>query len=272
MWRLLDRVADVARPRRAGGPSDDAARRRLHLSLPEDRTIAYAIGDVHGCLDLLLAIEREIIADASSLPDFAKVIVLIGDVIDRGPSSADVIDHLIDPPPAGFSRIVLAGNHEEAMLSFLADPTPDALWLAVGGIETLRSYGVKVDRAPLGRREARRLAMAATAAIPEEHLEFLRALPVAVVWGRFLFVHAGLRPGIPFDRQSDRDLQEVRGVFTESAADHGYLVVHGHTPNAAATLHANRVALDVASYATGRIAAARIGEGRIEFLTATAGG
>jgi len=240
--------------------------RRQRLVLQDDRVNIYAIADVHGCFDLLLALEDRIVSDSVRFPDRQNIIIMLGDLIDRGPQSAQVIDHLLVHPPAGFMRYVLAGNHEEAMLSFLDRPASETLWLGVGGRETLSSYGVTpIPRKP-SRRDRERIAMEAMAMIPEEHLRFVRELPVAVTAGKYLFVHAGLRSNVPLEEQVDRDLQEIRYTAPAPSSDHRHTIVHGHTPSLQPAKHANRVALDVAPYATGRIAAARIRGDEVEFI------
>jgi serine/threonine protein phosphatase 1 len=240
--------------------------RRPRVVLPDTRPIVYAIGDVHGCLDLLLKIEARIRSDADQHRDREKVIILIGDVIDRGMQSAEIIEHLTIEAGRGFSRFVLAGNHEAAMLAFLDDPIGAPEWLDIGGLQTLISYGISVDPQRRGRSERRRLAGAMAGAVPDEHIGFLRSLPVSLQWGRYLFVHAGIRPGIALQDQSDSDMQEIRKEFTASAADHGFTVVHGHTPRPEPSRLANRISLDVAPYATGRLAAARFDGDDVKFL------
>lgn len=232
--------------------------RRERAKLGADIEAVYAIGDVHGRLDLLLAIEKQIVSDAGRYGDSEKAIVLLGDVIDRGPDSAGVIDHLLDAPPAGFRRFVLAGNHETAMLGFLDSLGRDDFWLHIGGDQTLRSYGVDPLPRNSGRRDRQRLAAAALASIPQEHIDFLRRLPISLTWQRYLFVHAGIRPNVPLDQQTESDLQEIRDEFIMSTADHEFVVVHGHTPAMRPTLLPNRIAVDLGAFATGRLAAVRL--------------
>lgn len=248
------------------GPQHSPAEKGARLTLDDHRLVVYAIGDIHGCFDLLLRIEAMIVADSERYTGRPKAIVVLGDLIDRGPKSAEVLEHLIAQPPPGFLRFVLAGNHEVAMLDFLRNPKADQQWLYIGGRETLASYGVRVIQRDLDRDANWRLGNAAAASIPEEHVSFVRRLPVALTWGRYVFVHAGVRPDVPFHRQVDRDLLEIRGEFTDSDADHGFIVVHGHTPGPQPVRHPNRVSVDVAPYATGRLACARIDGESVDFL------
>lgn len=239
---------------------------RSRLAIPDDVEVVYAIGDVHGCLDPLRNLETLIAEDAGKEPQKQKAILMLGDLIDRGPRSAEVIDHVMTRLPGGLQRYVLAGNHEAAMLAFLDDPVGETLWLEIGGLETLASYGVIVRSQSLTKRERIRLASSAVSSVPEEHIQFLRNLPVSMTWRDYLFVHAGIRPGTQLDRQAERDLLEIREEFTASSSDHGYLVVHGHTPVREPALLPNRVSVDIAAYATGRIAAARCDRAGVTFI------
>jgi len=242
---------------------------RARLTLPDDDRVIYAIGDVHGCFDEFLVMEEMIAADAASLGDRPRMILLLGDMIDRGPRSEAVIEHLLRPPPAGFERMALCGNHEAAMLAFLADAEAGWIWMEYGGVETLRSYGIAVP--PVVRRgDLRRLATIARATVPEAHLAFLRGLPISAQWDGYLFVHAGIRPGIAFAHQDDDDLLFIRDEFLESTADHGWTVVHGHTPAIEAGRFHGRIGIDTGAYATGRLSAVRIDRAGVAFMTATA--
>jgi serine/threonine protein phosphatase 1 len=162
---------------------------------------------------------------------------------------------------------VLAGNHETAMVAFLDNPRRGAAWLDMGGRETLASYGVPLQVSH-SRESRTRLAQSAQASIPAEHVAFLRGLPVSLSWRNYLFVHAGIRPGIPLEQQTDRELLEIREEFIHSNADHGRIIVHGHTPSTWPQRHHNRIAVDTAAYATGRLAAVKLADGALEFFVA----
>jgi serine/threonine protein phosphatase 1 len=253
---------------KAPGAAPSHGDRRSRDVLAAPGAIVYAVADVHGCFDLLLRLEAMIRADGEIAPDREKIVVMLGDLIDRGPQSAEVLDHVTKAMPPGFRRLVLAGNHETAMLSFLDGADDAGEWLAIGGRETLASYNVPVPRGMLSRRQRQMLAKSAAASVPPEHVDFLRGLPAAISWNGYLFVHAGIRPGVLLENQSDRDLLEIREAFTASKADHGSIVVHGHSPVAAAEILANRIAVDTAAYATGRLAAARLDGLDVNFLIA----
>jgi serine/threonine protein phosphatase 1 len=240
--------------------------RRARLRLDTDRTAVYAIGDVHGCLEALLALEHVIAADAETLPG-RKVIIMLGDYVDRGPSSAQVIDHLLAPPPAGFERICLAGNHEVLMLDYIDGRLTLGEWMPMGAGPTLASYGVDHERLSHVYGSARQVDELIRKAIPAEHVAFLRSLPILVEAPRYIFVHAGLRPGIEMERQSDDDLVFIRNTFYERAHVMKKYVVHGHTPVAEATREGPRVNIDTGAYYSGRLTALRVWRNKGIYLT-----
>lgn len=221
----------------------------------------YAIGDIHGCLAELQALERLIVADAADVAG-EKWIVTLGDYIDRGPASAQVLDHLLAPPPAGFRRICLAGNHEQMLLDFLVDPARNQPWLKYGGWETAHSYGL----ATTGNAPA--VARILAALIPKAHLDWLRGLPTTLAVPGFLFVHAGIRPGIPLDGQADIDLLWIRDPFLAAISPSNSIVVHGHTPGLAPVITPYRIDIDTTAFATGRLTALRLdASGATSFLS-----
>ena len=183
--------------------------RRARLRLDMSDIAAYAVGDVHGCIDELLSLERAIIADGKQLPD-RKIIIMLGDYVDRGPASSQVIDHLIAPPPAGFERICLAGNHEIVMLDYIDGRLGLADWMSMGAAATLLSYGIDLDRLVQVYQSSRQIDEVIRKAIPASHVAFLRSLPILVEAQRFLFVHAGLRPEI--DLSTYRSLPTAIGL------------------------------------------------------------
>ncbi len=215
----------------------------------------YAIGDIHGRLDLFAALVTRIEADRAGFAGAVEV-VLLGDYIDRGPRSADVLDWLAAGLPDWASWTLLRGNHEQAMLDSIdgtgGQRTLDA-WLDYGGRETLRSYGVPTrialgdDPAAIRGELARR--------VPAAHVAMLRAMPLSRRIGDYLFVHAGIRPGVPVELQEDRDLMWIRGEFLDCKDDHGCVVVHGHSITREVTERPNRIGIDTGAYATGRLTA-----------------
>jgi serine/threonine protein phosphatase 1 len=243
-----------------------ARERRARLRLAMEQTAVYAVGDVHGCLDLLLDLEQVIAADAADLPG-GKVIVMLGDYVDRGPASAQVIDHLLAPAPAGFERICLAGNHEVLMLDYLDGRIGLGEWMTMGAAATLTSYGVDHDRLGQVYGSTRQVDELIRGAIPTAHVTFLRSLPILVEAPRHIFVHAGIRPDVEMDRQSDEDLVFIRNEFYDRAHLLKKYVVHGHTPVAEATRQGPRVNIDTGAYYSGRLTALRIWQNRGVYLT-----
>ena len=231
----------------------------------------YAIGDVHGCLDELRALEDQIFIDAANFPG-DKLIVMLGDYVDRGPNSAGVIDHLMQPPSPGFARLCLAGNHELMMLDYLEGRVRLAEWLGYGGAQTLASYGVDVmqyDQTPAGQEE---LKILVRKNIPLAHLQFLKSLAVFVEAPGYLFVHAGISPTLPLEKQGDNLLTTIRSEFYTQSHLMDRLVVHGHTPVEQPIYEANRVNLDTGACLTGRLTAMRIWRNTGRFLSNRPGG
>jgi serine/threonine protein phosphatase 1 len=227
---------------------------RLRLDRQPERI--YAIGDVHGCLDMLKSVEAQIVADAAGAAG-TKLIVMLGDLIDRGPASAQVIDHVLARPPEGFERICLRGNHEAMMLAFIRDPRRGAVWLENGGREAMLSYGLPSDT--LLRGVAPRVLDNLIAShVPTEHVEFLESLPVLLDTPEAVFVHAGLRPGVKIDAQADDDLIWFRDNYESDYSEFDRLIVHGHMPRTEALVSPYRLALDTGVYVNGRLTAARI--------------
>ena len=241
--------------------------RRARLRLDMEETAVYAIGDVHGCLDALLVLEQAIMADAERLPDCRKLIVMLGDYVDRGPASAQVLDHLIAPPPDGFDRICLTGNHEMVMLDYLEARASRSDWISMGAEPTLASYGIDHERLRNIYRSDRLIDDVIRQAIPVSHLAFLRSLPILVEASRYIFVHAGVRPELGLDRQADEDLVFIRSAFHERAHLLSRYVVHGHTPVQEAKREGMRVNIDTGAFFSGRLTALRIWRDKGRYLT-----
>ncbi len=210
-------------------------------------TRVYAIGDIHGYDDLLSQLQERIVADAASAPS-RKAVIYLGDYVDRGPHGDRVLDRLIDRPLPGFESVFLMGNHEATMLGFVEDPLSYEHWLVNGGDTTLAAYGVDW---PAGGTDLEELARQARKRIPRRHLDFLRGLSFSHEEGDYFFVHAGIRPGVPLDRQSPDDMMWIRDRFLLSDLDHGKVVVHGHTPVSEPEFRANRIGVDTGVYMSG---------------------
>ncbi len=230
-------------------------------SLPRGRRV-YAIGDVHGCAARLAELHRLIAADLARRPVAAPLLLHIGDYVDKGADPAGVIGLLLRDPIPGLRTVNLLGNHERMMRQVLAgDRGARADWLFCGGRETLASYGLDPDAA--GEDWA--------AALPEAHRAFLEKggrLALHHREGGYLFVHAGLRPGVPLDAQEEDDLLGIRHSFLQSEADHGVVVVHGHTARDAPEVRDNRINLDTAAWSGGPLTCAVLESDRLGFLFA----
>ena len=224
----------------------------------------YAIGDIHGRLDLLdqviAAIQRDVATHGSD-----ALTVTLGDYIDRGPKSRGVIERLIaNPFPTPY--IALKGNHEQMVESFLADPAVAEHWRRYGGVETLHSYRVPVSGLMLGKNYAE-AADALRTAMPPEHFQFLGSLKTSYSHGKYFLCHAGVRPGVPLERQSDEDLLWIRDEFLNSKMNFGKIIVHGHTPMEAPEVLPNRINIDTGAFATGRLTCMVLDESGHRFLT-----
>lgn len=236
-------------------------------SLPADLRV-YAVGDVHGRADLLGAMLAAIDRDVAQAPVAERRIVMLGDYTDRGPASREVIDLLVarsaDP---GF--VCLRGNHDDWLETFLTHP--EAVgdnFLRWGGLETLASYGIDLGRAPWRHQE---LSRELNRLLPAAHRRFLAQLRDRHVEGDYLFVHAGVRPGVPLDEQSRHDLIWIRDAFHHHRGSFSKVVVHGHTPNDQIEVLPNRINVDTGAYATGVLSAVVLEERRRRFIQVGSG-
>ena len=214
----------------------------------------YAIGDIHGRDDLLGELLKKIEHELAERSVRRPIVVFLGDLIDRGPSSREVVERLRTLQLPSTQLIFLAGNHEEALLRVLDGENRLASdWLRFGGSECLDSYGV--DGHSVAAMEPREAARAIRRAIPPEHASFLRGFGDTASIGGYLFVHAGIRPGVPLARQSQADLRWIRRTFLDDPRDHGVVVVHGHTITTAVDDAGNRIGIDTGAYRSGILTA-----------------
>ena len=218
---------------------------------------AYVVGDVHGRLDLLEQLLARIDSELQSRPAGRTLLVFVGDLIDRGPSSAHVIERLRTYQREGIQPVFILGNHEEVLLRILRGESQlITKWRWFGGSECLQSYGVEPEQlAHLGDDEA--LAVV-RGAIPKNHIQFLESFVDSCRFGDYLFVHAGIRPGIDLDQQTQSDLRWIREPFLRDESDHGFVVVHGHTISPEVQDHPNRIGIDTGAYRTGVLTALAI--------------
>jgi serine/threonine protein phosphatase 1 len=211
----------------------------------------YAVGDVHGRADLLNGVFAQIDAHLVSSPVPQPIQVLLGDYIDRGPDSREVVETLI-ARRRNDAMVCLKGNHESYLIRFLDDPTILAEWAQVGGAETLLSYGIdQFD--PHDPRQCQRAANAFREVLPEQHYQFFHSLALSFESGDYFFVHAGVRPGIPLGEQRERDLLGIRRDFLQHDRDFGKTIVHGHSPMREPDIRANRINIDTGAFETGRL-------------------
>jgi serine/threonine protein phosphatase 1 len=213
----------------------------------------YAVGDIHGRADLLRALHRLIQEDAGRCQAPRKVVVYLGDYIDRGMESPGVIDLLLDAPLPGFESVYLKGNHEDTLLQFLDDASIGAAWLLYGGAETLQSYGIRPPRTAGGEEDLARAQRELREKLPERHRRFMAGLELTRAEGDYLFAHAGVRPGVPLDQQIPEDLLWIRDEFLQSDAEFGKVVVHGHSITASPDVQHNRIGIDTGAFASGTL-------------------
>ncbi len=236
---------------------------KTRVSRTPDGECIYAIGDIHGRYDLLEALLASIEADAAALPDGTDVtIVFLGDYIDRGLQSNQVIELLSSGKLKDYRCVYLLGNHEDALLQFWNDPAIGEKWARFGGNETLQSYGLMPPAAAMGTRPGpeswQRVWKDFRRVFPKRHLEFLSDLKHYYVAGDYLFVHAGLRPQRELEEQTAYDMLWIRDEFLDDAAPFEKFIVHGHTPTDDVFLDNRRLGLDTGAYMTGVLSAARM--------------
>lgn len=234
-----------------------------HPSLPPGLCL-YALGDIHGCADLLERAFRSLDADLRRRRPSRVLTVFLGDYIDRGLDSKRTLDLLIERA-RHHDTVFLKGNHEVVLLDFLKDPGRLHDWRQFGGLQTLVSYGLRPALNP-SANEQLELATALDAALPWDHRLFLENLKPCLTCGDFFFVHAGVRPGFGLDQQTEQDLLWIRDEFLNSPADFGKFIVHGHTPVKEPDLRPHRLNIDTGAYATGRLTLLRIEGSEIEFI------
>jgi serine/threonine protein phosphatase 1 len=226
------------------------------IMLRTDRPdFVYAIGDIHGCYEELKSLEAQIADDIVS-HGLQSIVVYLGDMIDRGPASDAVIDHLLSRRPP-FPRLLVGGNHEELFLDFLAAPSPRHSWLHLGGTATLQSYGL--DPTAIFNSGRNGAAMRLASHIPEEHLSLLRDLPLCISFPGLVLVHAGLEEGVPLEGQRVEKMRWIRLPIPAYTRPQPFgLLVHGHTPANLPVVEEYRVCVDTGAYATGRLTAVRV--------------
>lgn len=255
--KLLDRLlgrAGIHRTKRSQAAEDSAGSTMSRkLSLPQAPAYTYAVGDLHGRFDLYKKLEDHIITEHAE--DSAPVLlVLLGDIIDRGPQSAELVEHLCASPPKGLVRVALMGNHEEMFSRFLSAPEASKDWISWGGEETLASYGIYLDRSVPMEEALRRAWLSSSVNVPKAHRTFFETLPISLTLPDWFFCHASIDPAIALDAQSKSELlwgnpSRLRGKTLEK------VIVHGHTIVETPVLDDWEVNLDTGAYKTGCLSA-----------------
>lgn len=239
--------------------------RRRRAKLPEGIRI-YAVGDVHGRVDLLDRVFSSVDSHLAAHPITRPVQVLVGDYIDRGHASREVLDRLIARGAEEHETVFLKGNHETFIFEFLRHPAHLKAWSLMGGIETLMSYGLTppINSDDTAQKE---LALAFRSRLPDSHRIFLESLRTSFTCGGYFFSHAGVRPGVALSKQREEDLLWIRDEFLLHEEDFGKIVVHGHTPVREVDIKFNRINIDTGAYATGRLTCLVLEGDRAEPLT-----
>lgn len=249
-------------------PKAAASTAPLSPRAPDGRVV-WAIGDVHGRLDLLEALVDGVLADAASRDGQETEVIFLGDYVDRGPDSRGVLHYLIGLGERGGVRWrFLKGNHEEAMLRFLEEPAFGQDWCTYGGGATLQSYGLKEPQIRHRAEAWNTISQDLDHKLSEAEKRFLRGLELSVSAGDYFFAHAGARPGESLERQTERDLMWIRNSFLNSDHVFAKVVVHGHTPTP--TIHSDhrRIGIDTRAYDSGVLSALRLEGDRREVLQA----
>ena len=222
-------------------------------------TVVWAIGDIHGRLDLLVPLLDAITSEFDESRAERKMVIVLGDYIDRGPDSRGVVQLLASlPKSAGIEWRFLMGNHEKAMLDFLDDATLGARWCEYGGDRALQSYGVRAPELAHRPEAWSRAAADLRHKLSSDETTFLSTLELSVTVGDYFFSHAGARPGVPLNRQSNKDLMWIRQLFLESETEFECVVVHGHTPTAKVHIDHRRIGVDTKAYDSGVLSAVRL--------------
>jgi serine/threonine protein phosphatase 1 len=236
---------------------------QIERRIPDGMRV-YCVGDIHGRDDLLRDLAGRVEADLANRSFDQAVTVFLGDYVDRGLGSMRVVEQLAQGEWP--TRIIaLAGNHDDLLLAFLEDAAVLEDWRSFGGLETLYSYGVNVGAAMVGR-DFDVVRREFVARFPDSHRHFLGSLEVCTTIGDYFFCHAGVRPGVPLDRQRREDLLTIRAPFLSSQVEHGKVVVHGHTPSAAPEVRPNRIGIDTAAFGTSRLTCLVLEQDQRSFL------
>ena len=239
---------------------------------PRNQNLIYAIGDIHGRHDLMIALLEKVRLDMISIRSRLRTkiptfIVFLGDYIDRGHESKQVIETLCNIKFDHTELIFLKGNHEEAALKFLDMEQSDTAWLSYGGRETLASYGISCPSEGLDEISLINVKATFKEFLPSHHLAFLEQLQSYWISGQYMFVHAGIDPKKPPEEQSDKEYLWIRDGFLSSIRKLPYIIVHGHTPEDSPTWDGRRIGIDTGAYISNRLTAVKLVHDSIDFLS-----
>ncbi len=237
-----------------------------------DTDLIYAVGDIHGRLDLLVGLLEKIILDRARTLSSFKVapksfIVFLGDYIDRGHSSKQVIEYLNRLDIVGSELIFLKGNHEQVALEFLDLENLNDKWLSYGGIEALASYGLSVQPGEINQIKLVELKKKFKETLPDHHLRFLEGLHSYWVRGKYMFVHAGVKPGEPLLNQTDMEYLWIREEFLDGIQKLPLIIVHGHTPESSPVWDGRRIGVDTGAYISNKLTAVKLLGGSVNFIS-----
>lgn len=249
----------------SGVRSSRSSARRSRSAAKGERI--YAIGDIHGRYDLLRDLLRRIETHSRGLPNPEVLhVVLLGDVVDRGPESAKILSYLHEWTKHATGQVMLLGNHEEMMLrAHAGDSRVIRAWLKVGGRETLESFGLSISEEE-SEFVTPQLVAAVRDALPDELMKFVGTWPLTARSGDYYFCHAGVKPNVALEKQTKKDLIWIREEFLGSPADHGAVIVHGHSITPSIDLQPNRVGIDTGAYCTGVLTAIYVEGQEMDFL------
>ena len=239
-----------------------------------DGRVGYAVGDVHGRADLLVRMLEKLEQEPAAREAGTQPVVLfLGDYVDRGPDSREVIDLLLSGRPEGFEKRFLKGNHEAALLAFLDDPIAHKAWLGHGGLATLAAYDVyPLPSLGAGADQIERARDDLAQRLPPAHLRFLHELERFALLGDYLFAHAGVDPRKRLDEQGDSDLFWIRRRFIDDGRVLSHRIVHGHTPSERPYQDLRRIGVDTGAYFSNMLSAVRLSGEAAEFVSVTNGG
>ncbi len=228
----------------------------------------YAIGDIHGRVDLLKSLHKKISEDAKNAdPDTRKIAIYLGDYVDRGDHSKEVLDLLIDEPLEGFESVFLKGNHEEMLCHFVEDASVGLVWLAYGGDACIYSYKVPAPNGTSKPEEVVKIQRSLQSVIPDSHMEFLNNLMLSYEVGDYYFVHAGVNPDQPLFEQGPASQMWIREEFINDPRFHGKVIVHGHTITETPDIMHNRIGIDTGAYYSGTLTCLVLENDEKRFIT-----